>query len=154
MTSLTEKRKASYHHSIAHIGNQSLSDINLNTDELETKMDTIISNISNNEFKGLSNTNVAGGATGTLISAVDLGSGSSPHKINIVGTTTHTNIDCILQVSNDNITFYDLPHFINTVVGTKFSAIGDTCFRYVKLNGTNNTGSPVTIALEYCIKNI
>lgn len=154
MTSLTEKRKASYHHSIAHIGNQSLSDINLNTDELETKMDTIISNISNNEFKGLSNTSIAGGATGTLISSVDLGSASSPHKINIVGTTTHTNIDCILQVSNDNITFYDLPHFINTVVGTKFSGIGDTCFRYVKLNGTNNTGSPVTISLEYCIKNI
>ena len=155
MTSLSEKRSAAYHHSLHSSGhNSNLGQINLNTDELETKMDTIISNISNNEFKGVSSASVAGGTTNTLISAVDLGSASSPHKINIVGTTTHSNIDCILQVSNDNITYYDLPQFIITVVGTKFSGIGDTCFRYVKLNVTNNTGSPVTVALEYCIKNI
>lgn len=155
MTSLSEKRASAYHHSLHSSGhNSNLGQLNLNTDELETKMDTIISTISNNEFKGVASASVTGGTTNTLIPTVDLGSASSPHKINIVGTTTDSNIDCILQVSNDNITYYDLPQFIITVVGTKFSGIGDTCFRYIKLNVTNNTGSPVTVALEYCIKNI
>ena len=155
MTSLTEKRAMAYHHSLdTHATQSSLGKINLNTDELESKTDSLIVNTNHNEFTGTSTTTLAASSTANVISAVDLGSGTAPHKINIVGTTTDTNIECIFQVSNDNITYYDLPHFINTVVGTKFSGIGDICFRYFKLNVKDNSGSPVTVVVEYCAKNI
>ena len=155
MTSLSQKRAAAYNHSISgSSANAALGKINLNTDELETKMDTIIANTNHSEFTGVSSTSISANATVNVVGAVDLGSGSGPHKINIVGTTTHTNIDCIFQVSNDNITYYDLPHFINTVVGTKFSGIGDICFRYFKLNVKDNSGTPISVSLEYCAKNI
>ena len=155
MTSLTEKRAAAYHHLLGGSShNSSLGQINLNTDELETKMDSIILNTNHHEYTGSSTTSIPASSTVNVISAVDLGSSSAPHKINIVGTTTNTNIDCIFQVSNDNITYYDLPHFINTVVGTKFSGIGDICFRYFKLNVKDNSGTPISVSLEYCAKNI
>tara|TARA_R110002153_G_scaffold184206_1_gene337394 strand:+ start:380 stop:847 length:468 start_codon:yes stop_codon:yes gene_type:complete len=155
MTSLTEKRAAAYHHSLGGTShNSSLGQINLNTDELETKMDSVIVNTNHSEFTGTSTISISASSTANVISAVDLGSGTAPHKINIVGTTTDTNIECIFQVSNDNITYYDLPHFINTVVGTKFSGIGDICFRYFKLNVKDNSGTTITVVVEYCAKNI
>ena len=45
MTSLSQKRAAAYHHSLGGSShNSSLGQINLNTDELETKLDSIIAN--------------------------------------------------------------------------------------------------------------
>tara|TARA_B110000037_G_scaffold222480_1_gene297532 strand:- start:247 stop:714 length:468 start_codon:yes stop_codon:yes gene_type:complete len=155
MTSLSQKRAATYQHSLGGSShNSSLGQINLNTDELETKMDSIILNTNHHEYTGSSTTSIPASSITNVISAVDLGSSSAPHKINIVGTTTNTNIDCIFQVSNDNITYYDLPHFVNTIVGTKFSGIGDICFRYFKLNVKDNSGTPISVSLEYCAKNI
>ena len=155
MTSLSQKRAATYQHSLGGSShNSSLGQINLNTDELETKMDSIILNTNHSEYTGSSTTSIPASSITNVISAVDLGSSSAPHKINIVGTTTNTNIDCIFQVSNDNITYYDLPHFVNTIVGTKFSGIGDICFRYFKLNVKDNSGTPISVSLEYCAKNI
>ena len=156
MTTLSQKRQIHYEHQLAHNGmNVTLGEIETNTDDLEAKMDTVIANTSRNEFTG-NNTGlvIAGHATETAIASVDLGSSSAPHKINIVGTTTQNNIDVILQVSNDNITFYDLPNITISTIGTKISGIGDICFRYFKVNITDNTGSPVTINLEYAVKNI
>lgn len=156
MSSLTEKRRIHYEHQLAHNNmNVTLGDIETNTDDLEAKMDTVISNTSHNEFTGSSIGSVVGAhATITVISAVDLGSGSAPHKVNVVGTTSHNNIDVVLQVSNDNVTYYDLPNISISSIGTKISGIGDICFRYFKINVTDNTGSPVTVSIEYSVKNI
>ena len=155
MSTLAEKRK--FHYEARHTHNEtnlSLGNIDLNTDQVEAKLDTIISNTSHNEFTGYSSTVIGGGATATTITAVDLGSASAPHKINIVGTTTHNNIDNIIEVSNDNVTYYELPNIVISVVGTKISAIGDICFRYFRMKTTDNTGSPVTVVIEYNAKNI
>jgi len=156
MSSLTEKRRIHYEHSLSHNStNISLGDIETNTDDLEVKMDSVIANTSHNEFTGSAiGFVVAGHATSTVIPVVDLGSASAPHKINIVGTTTHNNIDVVLQVSNDNVTYYDLPNITISTIGTNISGIGDLCFRYFKVNITDNTGSPVTVSLEYAVKNI
>ena len=154
MPSLSEKRLLHYANRHNTHSNKELSDINLNTDELEAKLDTIIANTSHNEFTGSSTTIVAPHSTDTTISVVDLGAVSAPHKINIVGTSTHNNIDNIIQVSNDNITFFDLPQIAVSSIGTKISGIGDICFRYFRMKTTDNTGTPTTIVIEYSVKNI
>ena len=156
MSSLTEKRRIHYEHSLSHNStNISLGDIETNTDDLEAKLDVVIANTSHNEFTGSSvGFVVAGHATSTVIPVVDLGSASAAHKVNVVGTTTHNNIDVVLQVSSDNVTYYDLPNITISTIGTNISGIGDLCFRYFKINVTDNTGSPITINLEYSAKNI
>ena len=121
---------------------------------LINKLDSLITNTNHNSFSGYTSTSIAGSATNTVISSTDLGASSAPHKLQIVGTTTNTNIDNVIQVSNDNSNFYDLPSFVVSVVGTKFSGIGDICFRYFRMNTTNNTGSPITVVVEYSAKNI
>ena len=156
MSSLTEKRRIHYEHSLSHNStNISLGDIETNTDDLEVKMDSVIANTSHNEFTGSSIGFVVPGlTTSTVIPVVDLGSASAAHKINIVGTTTHNNIDVVLQVSNDNVSYYDLSQINISSIGYKISGIGDICFRYFKVNITDNGGSPVTVSLEYAVKNI
>lgn len=156
MSSLTEKRRIHYEHQLAHNNmNVTLGDIETNTDDLEAKMDSVILNTNHNEFTGSAiGFVVAGHATSTVITTVDLGSQSAPHKVNIVGTSSHNNIDVVLQVSNDNVTYYDLSNITISIIGNKISGIGDICFRYFKINVTDNTGSPVTVNIEYAVKNI
>ena len=156
MSSLTEKRRFHYEHNLSHNStNVTLGDIETNTDDLEAKLDVVIANTSHNEYTGSNIGIVVGGhATSIVIPTVDLGSASAPHKVNIVGTTTHNNIDVILQVSSDNITYYDLPNITISTIGTNISGIGTLCFRYFKVNVTDNTGSPITVNIEYSAKNI
>ena len=101
-----------------------------------------------------SNTTIAGGATETTIGSVDLGISSALHKLQVVGTTTHSNVDNVIQVSSDNSNWFDLTHLAVPIVGTKFSAMGNICFRYFKLNVKDNSGTPISVNLEYCAKNI
>ena len=155
MSTLSERRKFIYEARHSHNDtNLTLGDIDVNTDEVETKLDSLITNTNHNSFSGYTSTSIAGSATNTVISSTDLGASSAPHKLQIVGTTTNTNIDNVIQVSNDNSNFYDLPSFVVSVVGTKLSGIGDICFRYFRMNTTNNTGSPITVVVEYSAKNI
>ena len=155
MSTLSEKRK--FHYEARHSHNETnltLDSINMNTDDLETKLDTIIVNTTHNSFTGSSNTIIAGNSTSTTISSVDLGASSALQKLQVVGTTTHNNIDNVIQVSSDNINWFDLTHLIVTTVGTKFSAMGNICFRYFRMRTTDNTGSPVTVVVEYSVKNL
>lgn len=156
MSSLTDKRRIHYANSLTHNNtNISLGDIETNTDDLEAKMDSVILNTNHNSYTGSNiGLSVAASTTATAITAVDLGASSAPHKVNIVGTTSNTDIDVVLQVSNDNVTYYDLSNVLISTIGLKISGVGDICFRYIKVNVTNNTGSPVTINLEYAVKNI
>ena len=156
MTTFTEKRRIHYLNTLSHNNtNVSLGDIETNTDDLEAKMDTVIANTSRNEYSG-SNIGqaISASATVDVITAVDLGVSSAPHKIQLVGTTTNTNIDVALHVSNDNVTYYDLIQVPISTLGTKIYGGGDICFRYFKVKVTDNSGSPVTINLEYSVKNI
>tara|TARA_R110000823_G_scaffold226032_1_gene353784 strand:- start:256 stop:723 length:468 start_codon:yes stop_codon:yes gene_type:complete len=154
MPSLSEKRLLHYANRQNAHSNTELSDINLNTDELETKLDTIISNTNHNQYSGSSTTIIAGHSTETTIPSVDLGSSSAVHKLQIVGTTTHSNIISLLEVSNDNINWFINPQFSLAIIGTTLSGIGDICFRYFRMKTTDNTGSPITIVVEYSAKNL
>ena len=154
MPSLSEKRLLHYANKFNHHSNHELSNININTDEVETKLDTVIINTNHNQYSGSSNTVIAGHATETTLASVDLGANSALHKLQVVGTTTHNNIDNVIQVSNNNSDWYDLTHLAVPIVGTKFSAMGNICFRYFRMRTTDNTGSPVTIVVEYSVKNL
>ena len=108
MPSLSEKRLLHYANKFNHHSNNELGDINVNTDELETKLDSVIINTNHNQHSGSSTTVIAGHATETTI-----------------GT-----------------------------VGSKFSAMGNICFRYFRMRTTDNTGSPITVVVEYSVKNL
>ena len=155
MSTLSEKRKFLYEVRNSHNEtNLTLGDIDLNTDQLETKLDTLITNTNHNNYTGGTNTTIAGGATETTIASVDLGASSALHKLQVAGTTTHNNIDNVIQVSNDNTNWFDLTHLIVTTVGSKFSAMGNICFRYFRMRTSDNTGSPVTVVVQYSVKNL
>tara|TARA_R110002074_G_scaffold109327_2_gene235783 strand:- start:1134 stop:1601 length:468 start_codon:yes stop_codon:yes gene_type:complete len=154
MTSLTTKRRLAYEHSMNRLPNISLdaTQINLNTDELETKLDTIINNTYANKYSLNYSTTIAGNATDRT-TAIDFGTSLDIHKIQVVGTTTHNNTDCILEVSEDNITYYELSHHQITIVGTKISGSIDINFRYCRVAITDNTGNPITVNLLVVAKN-
>jgi len=154
MTSLSDKRFLAHANKFKQHSNVELGNINLNTDQVETKLDTIIINTNHNQYSGSSNTTIAAHATETTIASVDLGANSALHKLQVVGTTTNNNIDNVIQVSNNNSDWFDLTHLAVPIVGTKFSAMGNICFRYFRMRTTDNTGSPVTIVAEYSVKNL
>lgn len=110
------------------------------------KLTDIANNTAKNSVSSSHSLNIAGGATEET-TTIDLGSDTSIHKIQFVGTTTHNNIDVVLKVSNDNITFYDYTEPIFTVGSLKISGSIDLTFRYYKLAITDNTGSPITVNL-------
>ena len=93
MTSLTTKRRLAYEHSMNRLPNISLdaTQINLNTDELETKLDTIINNTNANKYSVNYSTTIAGNATNrtTSITYYEL----SHHQITVVGTKISGSID-------------------------------------------------------------
>ena len=114
----------------------------------------MIINTNHNQYSGSSTTVIAGHATETTIGSVDLGISSALHKLQVVGTTTHSNVDNVIQVSNNNSDWFDLTHLAVPTVGTKFSAMGNICFRYFRMRTTDNTGSPITVVVEYSVKNL
>jgi len=154
MPSLSEKRLVHFANKFNQHSNNELGDINVNTDQVETKLDSVIVNTNHNQFSGSFSGSVAGSATSISIASTDLGNSSAIHKLQVVGTTTNSNIDNVLQVSSNNSDWYDLTTFVITITGTKFSGCGDILFRYFRMNTTNNTGSPITIAVEHSSKNL
>ena len=73
MPSLSEKRLLHYANKFNHHSNTELGAINLNTDELESKLDSVIINTNHNQYSGSSTTVIAGHATEITIPSVDLG---------------------------------------------------------------------------------
>ncbi len=66
-------------------------------------------------------------------SITDLGANSGAYKINVAGTTDINNIDIVVQVSNDNATFYDYNESIFTIASGKISDSFDLKFRYYRI---------------------
>ena len=155
MTSLTTKRRLAYEHSRTPLPNINLdaSAINLNTDELESKLDTLNVNTIANEFT-LSYASTIAAAAIDLSSSIDFGTSLNRHHVQIVATTTNTNTDCILQVSSDNVTYFDLAQFSIPTIGTKISGIGDVNFRYLRVATTNSHSSSIDLNLLIVAKNI
>ena len=110
------------------------------------KLTDIVNNTAINTVSASHSLSIAGGATEET-TVIDLGADTSSHKLQFAGTTSHNNIDVVLKVSNDNITFYDYTEPIFTVGSLKISGSIDLTFRYYKLAITDNTGSAITVNL-------
>lgn len=135
MTSLSTKRQIAYHSSL-NSHHESANQINLNTDELESKMDTIISHTSNNTSSNhLTSTIVVGGTVTSSIT--NFSTSTDIHFCQVVGTTTNSDIDIQVLVSLDNITYYKLPQFNITTLGTLIYGSSDINFQYFKVRITN-----------------
>ena len=153
MSTLAEKRKFSYETRHTHNKtNVTLGNIDLNTDQLETKLDSIIVNTNHNEFINNTTATIASSAT-TSTGSTDLQNSSAIHLLQIVGTTTNTNIDIKLKVSTDNVTYYEMPSILLSAIGTVLSGSGEINFRYYKIDITNNHGSPVDVTIISSVKN-
>ena len=153
MSTLAEKRKFIYEARHTHNKtNVTLGNIDLNTDQLETKLDSLIVNTNHNEYINSTTATIGAGAT-TSTSATDLQTSTSIHHLQIVGTTTNTNLDIKLKVSTDNVTYYEMPSISLTTIGTVLSGCGDLNFRYYKIDITNNHGSSVDVTLIDSVKN-
>ena len=110
------------------------------------KLTDIVNNTAINTVSASHSLSISGNSTEET-TTIDLGANTSTHKLQFVGTTTHNNIDVVLKVSNDNITYYDFTEPIFTVANLKISGSTDLTFRYYKLAITDNTGSAITVNL-------
>lgn len=88
---------------------------------------------------------IAAGGTQTT-PVTDLGADTTPLKIQLAGTTTNT-VDVVVQVSNDNVTFYNYKTPMISVVAGEIYAEFDLAFRYYKLEVTDSSGLGATVDL-------
>ena len=153
MTSLNDKKYIAKLAKINARHTPHLSDINLNTDDLEPKLDTLILNTAHNSYNTTLTTTLIGNSH-THSSTVDLGNTSFIHHIQVVGTTTTTHLDFTLQVSLDNVTFFDYTKILIHSVGTNITGAGDINFRYYRVLITNTHASDSDIVFITNTKNL
>lgn len=151
MTSLSQKRASAYHHSLGGSSqNSSLGQINLNTDELETKMDTIIANTNHDTLvNGEYNFTILATETSETPS-IDIGDQSGQYMFQFAGTESSTNLDYTIWTSTDNITFYPLPSAVAVKTNGYISLEYNMMFQYHKLKIENTHASQTSsVTLVY-----
>ena len=149
MTTLSEKRLAQFQNKIHLQVGQALDD---NTDEVETKLDSIIANTAKNSvFGSVVKSNTAGEVSSTP--SVDFGANSSLMNVQFVGTTSHSHYDMEILVSNDDSNYFVLNSAVLILLTSKFTISYQSSFRYTKLRITNTHGSSsLTTDLIYSAK--
>lgn len=149
MTSLSEKRASSYHQSLRSDNKNELDSIDLNTDEVEAKLDSIISNTNHNSINGSLDATLIAGGVGTS-STIDIGTNSGIYKFQWAGTESNQNVDYLIHTSNDNLTFHPYPSAVALKINGYISIEYDCVFRYHKLIVTNTHASQgTTLALVF-----
>lgn len=114
---------------------------------LDTNARLMVNSLANvNSFSNSHSLSIPGNSSHTT-ATTDLGADSGVYKINIAGTSNVSNIDIVVQVSMDNLTFYDYNESIFTISAGKISGSFDLTFRYFKLEIKDNSGSTATINL-------
>ena len=78
--------------------------------------------------------------------AVDLGENTTPITIQLAGTTTNT-VDVVVQVSDDNVTYYNYKHPTISVVAGEIYANFELTFGYYKLEVTDTSALGSTVLL-------
>lgn len=148
MASLSEKR-ALYHQYLRGSNKNELDNIDVNTDEVEEKLDTIITNTNHNSVTGtMDATLIAGGVVNS--STIDIGINSGIYKFQWAGTESNQHVDYVIHTSNDGITFHPYPSAVALKINGYISIEYDIVFRYHKLIATNTHASQgTTLALVF-----
>lgn len=140
MTTLTSKRKFHYEnkHPNTSLG---LSQIDLNTDELESKLDTIIANTNHDTLvNGAYNFTIIAQAVAET-PVINISAESGQYMFQWAGTESSTNLDYTIWTSTDNITFYPLPSALAVKTNGYVSIEYNMMFQYHKLKITNTHAS-------------
>jgi len=119
------------------------SNIIVNIDEIEPKLDQLITAVGHTVIDIANTTTVAGGAT-HVFPEVDISPGNGIFEFELAGQLGHANMDFSLEVSQNNIDFFPFP-IIFQILGTNVSATFDMVFRYHRISVTNNTGSSYSV---------
>ncbi len=151
MSTLSEKRK--FHYEARHSHNETnltLGNIDMNTDDLETKLDTIIENTNHDTLvNGEYNFTITAGATSET-PAVDIGSQSGQYMFQWSGTESTTNLDYTIWTSTDNITYYPMPSAVAVKINGYIAIEYNMMFQYHKLKIENTHASQsATVTVVY-----
>ena len=119
------------------------SNIIVNIDDIEPKLDQIITAVGHTVIYISNVAGIAGGYT-HIFPSVDITGSNGIFEFELAGTLGHSNMDFSLEVSQDNVTFFPFPTLF-TIMGTNVSATFDMVFRYHRIKCTNNTGSVHTV---------
>ncbi len=150
MPSLSEKRLLHYANRHNTHSNKELSDINLNTDELEAKLDTIIANTNHDTLvNGEYNFTILAGVT-VETPVINIGSQSGQYIFQFAGTESTTNLDYTIWTSTDNITFYPWPSAVAVKTNGYVALEYNMMFQYHKLKIENTHASQTaTVTVVY-----
>lgn len=118
-------------------------EIILNIDDIEPKLDQIITAVGHTVIDIANSTVIIGGTTVTF-PAVDITSSNGIFEFEMAGTLGHANMDFNLEVSQNNIDWYPFPT-VFTIMGTSVSSTFDMVFRYHRIKVTNNTGANYSV---------
>jgi len=143
MTSLSEKRYIARLNKSKHEDRDTVNmeNVNLNTDELETKLDTIIENTNHDTLvNGEYNFTLIGSAEGET-PVIDIGNQSGQYLFQWAGTESTTNLEYTIWTSTDNITFYPLPNALAVKTNGYISMQYEMMFQYHKLKILNTHAS-------------
>ena len=153
MSSLSQKRFVAYQNKTLHKSHENeLDQIESNTDEVETKLDSVIENTAIDSYSGSISFSFTG--TETLYTPVlDLGVKSKCYNFAWVGVESSSNFDYTIEVSSDNITFYPYPASVFLRSGSNVSTNYSIPFRYHKLKIIHSHSSTQTVNLQYSGRN-
>ena len=149
MSTLSQKRYVAYQNKTLHKTHENeLDQIETNTDELETKLDSVIVNTAIDSYSG--STSLAFTTSETLYTPViDLGIKSKCYNFAWVGVESSHNFDYTIEVSTDNVTFYPYPSSVFLRSGSNVSTNYSIPFRYHKVKIVHSHSSSQTVNLSY-----
>ena len=149
MNSLTSKRNIAYEQKTHRNSLQvEIDKIETNTDEVESKLDSVIANTNNLLYSGI--VNFTHSATETLSTpSIDITNSSKMYTFHWIGTTDSTHLDFTIHASNDNITFFPLASALFLKTGTSIECSYKMPFRYHKLTVINSHSSIAATSLHY-----
>tara|TARA_R110001592_G_scaffold147315_1_gene371770 strand:- start:441 stop:902 length:462 start_codon:yes stop_codon:yes gene_type:complete len=125
-----------------------LDNISENTDDIESKLDTIIASTNTNVFYG--NIGFTFVSLQTLSTPViDIGVNSKTYNFSWVGIDNSSHLNYSIEISIDNVTFYTLPSALFLSTGTNVEGSYSMPFQYHKLVISNSHSSTAIASLAY-----
>ena len=92
----------------------------------------------------VSNTSTIAATTTFFFPKVDITDSNGKFEFNLAGVIGHADMDFSLEVSQNNIDWFQYP-ILFTTMGLNVSATFDMVFRYHRIKVTNNDASPNTV---------
>ena len=143
MNSLTTKRFVQYQQRLANPHHD---------DDVEPKLDTLITNTVSTCFQGVLNFNLPILAT-QYSPVIDIGEASKMITFYWTGNQNTTYVNYQIMVSSDNITFLPFTRAVFTQTPTKVETHYQMAFRYHKLEVFNNNASTAaTLSFHYAAR--